>query len=487
MSKMKTLLSQVKSKKVIAGGIIIALVVVFAFRNKSQKADNFEVKRADFVKSVSVSGKVVSLQNVKLGFETGGTVARVYKNVGDKVYQGEVIVALDSSELQASRDKARADLLAEEAELQKLKSGESDATEVTTDKRLLVNSILDAYTKSDDAIRNKVDQFYDNPRTGPQIKYTFHDYFNTRIELNRGRGKVEDTLTVWQKEISNLTVSTYKDSYLSNSFANLSAIKKFLDLVSFAVNSFEESDNLSQSTVEKYKSDIALARSNINEAVSSLTSISNDLRSSISEIPVQEARIKAAQAEVRSFDAQIAKTVLIAPFSGIVSVQDAKVGESVSADTNIISVITNEIEIEAYVPEVSIVGINLQNKVAINVEAGPGILDFTGFVSHIDPAETERDGVSNYKIKVKPYKQDPILKSGMTADIKIETERRPDVLIVPKKFILEGFSKVLIQKNKKESEERDIEIGETDSYGNVEILSGLSEGEIIVSPVAVKK
>ncbi|HYC34511.1 MAG TPA: biotin/lipoyl-binding protein, partial [Candidatus Paceibacterota bacterium] len=242
MSKIKQIWAKLKpklkSKKFIIGAIILLLVIFMISRNGGEKNNEVhEVKRGEFVKSVSVSGKVIAIESVDLAFETSGRVARVNKRVGDKVREGEVIVALNSSELQAAREKAQADVLAEEAELAKLKSTENDDTEVANDRRLVINALMDAYAKADDAIRNKVDQFFENPRTlTPEIKYSFRRYSETKDRINDARKNIEQILKEWQEDVADLSPDTYvyKQSDIDRAFNNLTVINRFLDDVSLA-------------------------------------------------------------------------------------------------------------------------------------------------------------------------------------------------------------------------------------------------------------
>lgn len=495
MSKIKqiwaSLKPKLKSKKFIFSAIIVLLIIFMISRNGAEKnSEVYEVKRGEFVKSVSVSGKVIAIESVELAFETSGRVARVNRKVGDKVSRGEVIVALNSSELQAAREKAQADVLAEEAELSKLISTENDDTEVANDRRLVINALMDAYAKADDAIRGKVDQFFNNPRTlTPEIKYSFRRYSETKDQINSGRKNIELMLKDWQKEVTSLTPNyEYKQSDIDKAFKNLTTINRFLDDVSLAVNSFESDDSLSEATIDKYKNDVATARTNISNSISNLTSVSEDLRSSVSQIPVQEARVKAAQADVRSLDAQIAETLITAPFSGTVSVQDAKMGESVAANVNMVSLISDHYQIEVYVPEVNITGVAVSNPVEVDLDAKPGEVDFIGRVTHVDPAETEKDGVANYKVKVSPDKLDADVRPGMTVDVRIQTGTRQDVIAIPERATIKESGKVYVDiLGGKEPVRREITTGERDGRGNIEVLSGLSSGEkISLNPVATQ-
>lgn len=485
-NKLKTLATK---RNIIILIVILLLLGIFLFsRGGGNDAnDTYTLKKADFEKHITLSGKVVAAQSVDLSFETSGVVAGVYKNVGEKVYKGTVLAALDSGELQASREKARADLLAAEAELNKLKSSSvnnlTDNTEVLNNKRAVVDAIVDAYTKADDAVRSKVDQYFKNPESVmPEIKYSFEDYFDRKSLINPARIVVEETLVKWKALVDKLTTENYSVDVLIDSRKYIYIVKDFLDLLSPAVNSFEVSSELTQTTIDKYKTDLYSARTNINSAISDMTSADEKLRVSLSDIPVQEAKVKAAQANVSGYDAQIRETLIIAPFAGIVSLQDAKVGQAVSASTKVAGMISENYEIELYVPEINIVGIKLGNKGTVTLDANPN-KSFEATVTHIDPAETLKDGVANYKVKLAFVGNDPLIRSGMTADASVVTDSRSGVLSIPERATVNEEGKIYVWKKvtgEKNPAKTEINIGEKDGKGNVEVVSGLSEEDIIL-------
>lgn len=481
---MQKIKSFIKTKSGIAVIILILAAIVFlVFKNGSTEIDSIKVVKGDFEKVVSISGKVIPAQDVDLAFETSGTVAAVYKKVGDVAYKGQVIAALDSSDIRASRDKANANLLESRAELSKVQNGEL-SSDVTINKEQVVNSIIDAFTKSDDAVRGKVDQFFDDARTsGPKIKYTFYDYFSTKDKINNGRANIENELVKFGELANSLDVNNYSEDSLAEAKAYVQKVKSFLDLVSFAVNSFEESYTLTNSMIDGYRSDVSSARTNINTALSNLISYESDLTTSISDISIQEARVKAQEANVRSLDAQVAKTVITAPFTGIVSLQDAKVGESVASNVSKITLISEGYQVEAYIPEVSISGIQLGNKAEIKLDAYDDEV-FLGSIIQIDPAETVRDGVSNYKIKLAFDIPDKRVLSGMTADVNIVIESRPDVILIPERSVLlEQDKNFVFRKNSNGADKIEIIVGKKDGKGNIEVVSGISENdEIMITP-----
>jgi HlyD family secretion protein len=379
--------------------------------------------------------------------------------------------------------KAQADLEAARAELAKISNDANSQNKTENAKNSIVQEIIDAYTQADDAIHNKTDQFFENPSSpNPEINFAFEDKNGLKDSINNRRIFVEELLSQWKVSVSKLNITTYTSFDLENAKKNLSSILSFLNDVAKAVNDFEVNSSLTQASIDKYRSDTALARANINASVSALITAGDKLRESVSDVPVQTARVLSAEASVASYKADLDKTTLRAPFTGIVSKQDAKVGESVSANSVVSSVISTNYEIETYVPEVSISGVSVGNSAKVTLDAYGKDAQFDANVIHIDPAETVKDGVSTYKVNLVFSTPDARIKSGMTTNIDIETMRKSGTLLIPKRAILEKDNQkiVLVKTSSKDSREQVIEVGLSDSKGNVEVVSGINQDDLIL-------
>ncbi len=482
ISLRNTLRRVLKNKYFIGGVALLLIIVLFlAFKGGDAKSESVSLKRGEFVKTTSVSGKVVASQSVDLSFETGGTVAAVYGKAGDHVGRGAVIASLNSSDIRASRDKAAADLLAEKAELSKLQKAGSFDAQTDADKQKLINSIIASYTKSDDAIRNKVDQYFrDSTLSNPRISYTFYDSVNKAGELGAARASLEKTLIKFRALTSGLSVGNYSQAKLSEAKGYLREVKDFLDLLAPAVNTFETGSTLSQTTADKYKSDLSTARFNINESIESITSFESALQGSVADIEVQQARVKAAEATVRGYDADLGKMVITAPFSGVVSRQDAKPGQAVGANTSVTSLISETLEVEVFIPEISLPGISVGNSATVVLDAYAD-RTFEAKVIHIDPAETEKDGVSNYKVRLSLLNTDKSIVPGLTADVFIETEKKQDVVSVPVRSVVNtGDKSYIYKKQDKEIVKVEVSLGAKDGKGNAEVISGAEEGDVVL-------
>ncbi len=480
------LFSFVKAKKYYLLVLILVIAgATYYFQNRDGKnGELVQIQQGSLINEVSVAGKVVSSKEVSLSFETGGTVNAVNKDVGQKVSKGDIIASLDSSSLEANLNKALADLSAQQAKLDQLQNGGAETTEVTTAKRKLIDSILDGYTSSDDAIRNKTDQFFTDADTmNPKILFAFNDYY-LKEKINNERIIIEETLDKWNTLNSNLSIENVTNQNADTVRSYLNTIKTFLNDVSKAVNNFETNNTLSQTSIDKYKSDTANARTNINGALSAITSAQEGLRSTSSSRPVQEAMVKSAQSSVDAIKAQIAKTYIRAPFSGIVSVQDAKVGEAISPNMNLVSLISEGYEIEAYIPELNISGVDLGDRATVNLDAFGPKTEFIASVIKIDPAETLKDGVATYKVQFAFENVDSKIKPGMTANIKVETGKINNVSIIPLRAVVTRNNQTFVQvQTKDDVVEKEIKIGQKDSRGNVEVLSGITgDDRILLNP-----
>lgn len=479
-----SMLSFIQRRKVlIIIAVIVIVIVIFAFNARAKNGyEIVQASRGDLVRTVELAGKVVPEDDADLAFEASGTVARVYKRVGDKVAAGEVIAELDKSSTNADLMKAQADLDAARAELMKLEGGAALDAKIANARKSLVQNIIDAYTDADDAVYNKVDQFFEDPRTpNPEIIFSFDDY-ELRNRINATRVIVGNMLADWKARTANLSVTTYAETDLERAKSYLREISLFLDDVARAVNAFKPSTTVTQTQIDKYRTDVAAARSNVNSAAASLISGETGLTADVSDVPVQAARVAAAEATVANYAARLAKMTLRSPISGIVARQDAKAGEAVSANTVVASVISEGIEMEAYVPEVSVAGVTSGATAKVTLDAYGDSVVFDAGVVHVDPRETVRDGVSMYKIELEFSSPDERIRPGMTSNIVIETMRKPGALILPERAVLDedGAKKVLVKDAEGNVSEREIQAGLSDTSGGIEVLGGITDADAVV-------
>jgi HlyD family secretion protein len=514
---MRTYSANITRNHLIIGGVALTLLVgyVLFFRGGGETVETLAVAKGDFVQQVSVSGKVVPAQDVDLGFAQSGRVTGVYVSTGDRVGAGTALAQVENGDLRAAVLQKQAALENQEAKLRSLKLGtlpeeiavtestvENDTVALAQADQSLLNSILNAYTVSDDAVRNTVDLFLSNARgTNPQLVFqTGSSQYENAVES--GRVGMESLLTDWQTKNAGLSASMDLAPAVLSAHANLGNVSSFLADANGALNQAVMNPSVSQSNINGWIADVATARKALDTALSSLTSADTSRKSALatlekdkrtlalqragatpSDIAAQEAQVKSAQAELDNARAQLEKTIIRAPFGGIVSRMELKAGEIVSAsDEAKVSMASDGLfQIESFVPEVNIALIARQNPAEVTLDAYGDAVTFSAVVISVDPAETIRDGVSTYKVVLQFNERDERVRSGMTANVRITTAKMQNVISVPQGIVVgrEGKKYVPVVDGE-DIALREVTTGQVSSLGNIEILSGLAEGDTVV-------
>ncbi|MBA7631948.1 Macrolide export protein MacA [subsurface metagenome] len=174
---------------------------------------------------------------------------------------------------------------------------------------------------------------------------------------------------------------------------------------------------------------------------------------------------------------------IIAPFNGTVAKIDGKIGEVISANGKvIISLISpGAFQIRADISEADISKVDIEDSVEIILDAFPEE-KWIGQIVEVEPGETVIEAVVYYRIKILFEEISDKLKSGMSADVTIQTDKKENVLHVPYRAIVFKDDKKIVRVLKgKKIEEKEVETGLRGSEGEVEIISGLEGGEKVVT------
>jgi len=107
---------------------------------------------------------------------------------------------------------------------------------------------------------------------------------------------------------------------------------------------------------------------------------------------------------------------------------------------------------------------------------------FTGSVVSIDTVGSVSSGVTSYPATIKLDVPDPSIYSNMGAQAVIITRSKTDTLMVPSSSIqtMDGSSFVRILTKNRQVDRNAVETG-ISSDTQTEILSGLSEGDVVVT------
>ncbi len=501
-SKIKNFVQKNKWWSVLIAIVFVVLIIIIFAGKKLPALESVTVEKRSVIEKVSATGNVKPFSDLNLSFEVSGKITNVYANVGDKVYKGQAIIQLDSSEIYANYSQALANLSAEQSRLLEVQRG-SRPEELTISKSLLDDTkttledkIADAYTKADDAIRNNTDQMFDNPR-GPNVKINiFINNFQLENDLLIARQDIEFILNDWNIKGSTLPIKT--------TYSNLDKIKVFLDNLALGVNALNTNSNISQAIIDKYKAALSSARSSVGAAYSNLNiadssfnsaKLNYDLKiagNTLEAISAQEAKVAQMQAQVDAAKAQLAKRVIYAPITGLIVKQEAKVGEIATPNNIIVSVISyGEYEVESFIPEADIAKVKVGDLASSTLDAYGSDTFFDTEVIKIDPGETVIENVPTYKVTLRfASSSDSRIKSGMTANLDILTNSRINVLAVPSRSVYSIDNKKYVKlidlhdlSDLKNVIEKEVVTGIRGVDGYIEIVSGIKEGDkILASP-----
>jgi HlyD family secretion protein len=503
------------------GGLSVVLIFIivgiylWSTTTDTSNIVTFAVQKGEFVQQVTVSGKVVAARDVDLSFVQGGRVTKVAVAVGDKVLADTVLAETANSDLKATVLQKQSILESELAKLQALKNGtrpeeitiaESDLvakrTQLTQSHKALIDAIQEAYVVSEDTVRTKVDIFFQNPKTYPQLTFTSA---NSQLDdsLESERIGIEAALTDWKAMLLTLSPSNDLAAATIHTQELLGLMSTFLENANYTVNQAVPFGPNTASVLAGYATGIATGRVAISNASAAFTTAVTAVKSAESavaasldtlglkkagvvkaDIDAQAAQVKAARALVDDAKAKLEETVIKAPFDGIVTVVDAKVGAIAQAQVPQFSVISEgNYQIESYVPEINIALVEVGDRAEVTLDAYGDQERFPVKIIAIDPAETVRDGVSTYRAQLEIESGNEKIKAGMTANVIITTDRKESAISIPQKIVLtDGAVKyvdVLVGGNRVR---REVKTGLVSSLGNIEILSGLTEGDLVIIP-----
>lgn len=228
------------------------------------------------------------------------------------------------------------------------------------------------------------------------------------------------------------------------------------------------------------------------------------------------ARFAQNQASLSQIKRSADRTTIYSPINGVVTSLLVELGEKILgtaqfqgteimkvADLNIINAIVE-------VDENDVVLLEKGDSARVEIDAFPNKI-FNGYVLEIGHSAIisntgSQDQVTNFQVKIRLLDYDRKIRPGMSCEVKIETEIRKDVLAVPLQAVTvrtniekadegkRGIRKVVDEKKTMSNKPKpvvfirdgntaklnSVEVGISDN-GFIEVLSGLKEGEEIIS------
>lgn len=503
---MKKFLSFSKRKKivVVTSAVVLLFLIILIFTNGNGEEKTVIAKTGDFINQVSVSGKVIPSENVELAFKNGGRIERIYYSV-EELAKNKQIVKAGSILAEVDADTAReevhdAEISLKNAEISLAKAKiESSNENLSADLQKAYDdgfiAVSDAFIDLAPTITGLEDLLGEDNVSNNTVRNSGQVALSYKVEADKLFYKAKTAFEENRKNFRLLDRNSSKESIekiINETYETtrvlMDAIKSAKNLVDYLIQDTDrESDyTTSRDTLYDYTN-------TINEHLTNLLSIKTTIKDKKDafqdtglEIESLLLSIKQKENALSEARNRLSDYYIRAPFDGIITKIDAKVGEIAETNKPLVFMMSNNaFQIESFIPEVNIAQIKGGDEAKITLDAYGDDVVFLAKVITIDPAETVRDGVSTYKIKLEFSELDERIKSGMTANVAIVTFSKPNTLVIPKGVIYEknGNKFVQVKRGKKNIEEVQITTGSVSTLGQVEVLSGISDGdEIILDP-----
>ena len=179
---------------------------------------------------------------------------------------------------------------------------------------------------------------------------------------------------------------------------------------------------------------------------------------------------------------EVRKTLtLYASNSGVVTDLMAREGMQIDANMNLYTIADlSRVWLYADIYEYELPWVAVGQRGIADLSYLPGRV-FEGVVTYVYPFLDPRTRTARARLEL--ANPDLELKPDMFANVTIETDLRPDVLTVPEEAVIRSGrrSLVIISLPGGYFEPRDVELGIDSGDGWLEITSGLSEGELVVT------
>jgi HlyD family secretion protein len=190
-------------------------------------------------------------------------------------------------------------------------------------------------------------------------------------------------------------------------------------------------------------------------------------------------QVKLAEAALDMARIQMHETTIRAPFNGVVAELYVTEGSMVAPQAPAALFVSKPVEVILNVEESRISHVTEGQNAALRVTAYPG-QDFPAVVTNVAPTADSQS--HTFAVQVTPMDEDHVLRSGMYANVSLLIEEKQETLLVPRAALTEvaGQEIVYVVNDDNIVEQRPVTTG-LEEDGRVEILSGLTAGEQVVT------
>ncbi|HEY7457491.1 MAG TPA: efflux RND transporter periplasmic adaptor subunit [Xanthobacteraceae bacterium] len=327
------------------------------------------VDRGSILASVNSTGTINPITTVIVSSQLSGQVVEILADYNSEVKAEQVVARLNSDQIRARLDAARADL--EQSRAQKL------VTEAQID------------------------------RAGSEIERAKSIEADARAQIDRAEALLADAERLLQRQ----------SELQSRGFAATAAL------------------DTARTQRDAQRAAAAQARAALSGAIAQQRTLAADQKMAQAQQATVGAQILQREAVVRQIEVDLRNTEIKSPVSGVVIQRNIELGQTVAASLQaptlfLIADDLRRMEIAANVDEADVGNVRDGQRATFTVNAFPS-RTFEGRVKQVRLGSQTVQNVVIYTAIISVENPRLELRPGMTANLRIETERRDDVLRVP--------------------------------------------------------
>jgi HlyD family secretion protein len=357
-------------KRLILGGAILASVAVAAWATfQGQGSTEYRtvpVQRGDVTYTVSATGTPNAVVTVQVGSQVSGNILALYADFNTKVKKGQLVAKIDPQIFQARVDQAQA----------ALNSAQS--------------SVVSA-----------------------------------QAQIQKSRADLASS----QSAVASAQAGVSKAQSVANDAK--AKLDRRVTMFNEGITSKEDQDT-ARTTYDQAVAEMEAARAQVKAAQDGVNAAQAQVRVSQTLDTTAQAQVKQAQASLIQAQADLEHTNIVAPVDGVVVARHIDVGQTVAASLQAptlfeIAEDLTKMQVDTNVSEADVGRVDVGMPATFTVDAYPGEV-FTGSVNAIRKAPINVQNVITYDVVVSFSNADMKLFPGMTANVKIQVEKHPDVL-----------------------------------------------------------
>ena len=353
----------------------------------------------------------IEVTEVEIAFQISGRIVELPVREGEMVRRGAVLARLDRESLERQRDRAAATVRAAESQVAQLRTAIAHLRE-TVEAQILERQA--ALEQAEAQLRELL-----AGSRAPEIAQARAAVEAARAERERAQRDWERAQLLYERdEISTAQYDQARTRYEQAS-AQLQQAEQRLTLLL---------EGPRREQIEAARAQVARARAALRQAQAQRL----ELRRREQELAMREAERERARAELALIETELRKTVVAAPFDGIVLTKAAEVGEVVAAGATILTL--GDLRrpwVRAYIGERDLGRVRLGARVRVKTDSFPdriywGRVSFIASEAEFTPKQiqTPEERVRYvYRIKIEVENPNLELKANMPVTAEILLER----------------------------------------------------------------